>query len=501
MAWAVDSQELYIGNGSVAEGAPYVGNTKVLTEHDNLLELASSYQFASDDPSITASVPRSLQSKADETVSVADFGAVGDGSTDCVAAFETAFTQLFRNADATYRKVLMVPNGEYLFLSDLEIPSNVIIRGETQSGSILNFDTHNILLITELGDGVASFDNTNRPENIEISNLTIRRSSGQTVLTGGTNIKISNVKYQGEYNLGNEVSNVVTEPAAVFWENNLAGIKVTDILFESCKFDSNSISIKCSQTIDVNTYVTITDCDFFWSDTAIYINGVSSQGNNWDISHCNFEEIAQQAFRSSAGYNTRIDTCRFINCGNNTGTAANPVASIVYFGESNNNIVVDCSGDRQQAAGITSSELTASIPEVYNGSLVNFVDRINDNIYLSDSFRPIAVFSTENKHIYVDYVLRLAVHTRTGRLTFVVDEDNENVSLTDQYNYSSESASHPGGALMTSFEFDVSMKNNTVWGDSSLANETIVLYYKNPLDNGVRSGSAGTISFNVTYGV
>ena len=32
LAWAVDTQELYIGNGSTTEGAPYVGNTKVLTD-------------------------------------------------------------------------------------------------------------------------------------------------------------------------------------------------------------------------------------------------------------------------------------------------------------------------------------------------------------------------------------------------------------------------------------------------------------------------------------
>ena len=36
LGWAVDSQELYIGNGSVSEGSPAVGNTKVLTENDNL---------------------------------------------------------------------------------------------------------------------------------------------------------------------------------------------------------------------------------------------------------------------------------------------------------------------------------------------------------------------------------------------------------------------------------------------------------------------------------
>ena len=73
-AWAVDSQELFIGNGSVAEGAPAVGNTKVLTEHDNILELIGSYKFAEPDLSITASIFRSLQSKLDEIqVSVIDF--------------------------------------------------------------------------------------------------------------------------------------------------------------------------------------------------------------------------------------------------------------------------------------------------------------------------------------------------------------------------------------------------------------------------------------------
>ena len=34
LAWALDTQELYIGNGAVAEGSPAVGNTKVLTELD-----------------------------------------------------------------------------------------------------------------------------------------------------------------------------------------------------------------------------------------------------------------------------------------------------------------------------------------------------------------------------------------------------------------------------------------------------------------------------------
>jgi hypothetical protein len=157
-AWAVDTQELFIGNGSVLEGAPYVGNTKVLTEHDNILELASSYQFASNDTSISLSIPRDLQGKLDEYVSVTDFGAVGDGSTDCSLAFETAFAQLFRNVNTNYKKVLMVPNGEYLFTSGFAIPSGVILKGETQDGAILNIGANSIRFVTSTGLEVINFD-------------------------------------------------------------------------------------------------------------------------------------------------------------------------------------------------------------------------------------------------------------------------------------------------------------------------------------------------------
>ena len=34
MAWAIDTQELFIGNGAISEGAPSVGNTRILTEAD-----------------------------------------------------------------------------------------------------------------------------------------------------------------------------------------------------------------------------------------------------------------------------------------------------------------------------------------------------------------------------------------------------------------------------------------------------------------------------------
>ena len=43
LGWAIDTQEFYIGNGSVSEGAPAVGKTKNITEHENIIALAETY--------------------------------------------------------------------------------------------------------------------------------------------------------------------------------------------------------------------------------------------------------------------------------------------------------------------------------------------------------------------------------------------------------------------------------------------------------------------------
>ena len=86
--WAVDSQELYIGNGSVDEGAPAVGNTQVLTSQSDLFSVAYTYTYKKDDSNIQTGsvvgspVKRSLQSRLDDRVSGKAFGLTGVASQD-----------------------------------------------------------------------------------------------------------------------------------------------------------------------------------------------------------------------------------------------------------------------------------------------------------------------------------------------------------------------------------------------------------------------------------
>ncbi len=54
LGWSVDSRRLYIGNGSLAEGAPETGNTEVLTEYSNIPGVTSYTQSLTNNTSNVA---------------------------------------------------------------------------------------------------------------------------------------------------------------------------------------------------------------------------------------------------------------------------------------------------------------------------------------------------------------------------------------------------------------------------------------------------------------
>ena len=38
--WVIDQRKLYIGNGTVSEGAPAIGNTEILTQYSDILAIS-----------------------------------------------------------------------------------------------------------------------------------------------------------------------------------------------------------------------------------------------------------------------------------------------------------------------------------------------------------------------------------------------------------------------------------------------------------------------------
>jgi len=495
MAWAIDTQELFIGNGSVAEGAPYVGNTKVLTEHDNLLDLISGYRFGNDDFNIINSVTRSLQSKLDEIeVSVLDYGAADDGSTDTSAAFTRALNELYVNSENKFKKVLKIPNGRYLLLNDIEVPSNAIIRGETKESVELILGSFNVRFLTDEGKRQIDFSGGDVPRNIEISNLTISRTSGQIDMTGLRDSLIENVIFKGEYDLQDgTIPNYPAEPAAVFWQNFSLGTATTNNVFRKCNFDFNSLSVKCLQNAAFETSITFEQCNFFVNSSSIFVQGTANQRNKWIIDKCRFEEIYSKTVDFTQGLDTLIKDSQFINCANGTSSASLPIDNIVKFGQPTGNLVKDCSSNRQQAAGIVTTSTKFFPSEVLNANSASFTDRNFSAITKTDSFLTLAVLSARNRFTKINYLLRLNQHSRVGTIAISIDDERSIANFIDDYTYSDLTPSSTGGSLMTNFEFDVQLADN----DTDSVIDTLILLYRNPL----LSGATGDISFDVSYGV
>jgi hypothetical protein len=149
LGWAIDERKLFIGNGELADGAPVVGNTEVLTEFSDILNLAGAYTYEGQaagytvqtGPTVGDSVSQSLQNRLDSYAVVTDFGAKGDGITDDTAAINRALYQLYcRQTNTQVRRSLFFPAGTYIVTNTINIPSYAMLYGEGADSSIISFN-------------------------------------------------------------------------------------------------------------------------------------------------------------------------------------------------------------------------------------------------------------------------------------------------------------------------------------------------------------------------
>lgn len=296
LGWAVDAQELYIGNGTPDEGAPIIGNTRILTERDDLLEFSTSYVYKGDDggytvqtgPSENEDIERSLQKKLDDFASVRDFGALGDGVTDDTVAINRALFELFcRDLDPRVRRSLYFPAGVYRISDTILIPPFAKIVGEGAEGTIIQYKSDDSALVDaaartcgnnqEIGPNISTSDIT--PRHIEISSLTFETKEDVSIFLADRvqNLKFSNVVFKGEKSTNNFSETISEQSALTFDSGTGLNTRVGDVVVDKCGFYNCNYGVRVFGAVEKIVKVTITNSEF---DTLF--SGIELEPSNTD---------------------------------------------------------------------------------------------------------------------------------------------------------------------------------------------------------------------------
>jgi hypothetical protein len=267
----------------------------------------------------TGAVARTAQAKMRESVSVKDFGAVGDGTTNDSAAVQAAV-----NYASTFSEGALVqfPAGKYVLASTVTvIKSGVILEGDGGGNTwIINGQT-NAPSIT-FGDGVSMYSRNG------VSGLVFGQKSAVTPAAGNCGLLASKCS-----NFAMENVQVFQFPAALYDGvifDNVTQSYVVNIGFQNCTnaawvLRNNTSGIFASNgRCDSSAYgVQIRDCQ------GLYFTNFDNFGNSqhaWDIGSTGAGDMRFVFFTNCMGdtsgsHNWRItelEVGRFTNCWGST---------------------------------------------------------------------------------------------------------------------------------------------------------------------------------------
>ena len=249
--WSIDQQQLFIGNGSVAEGAPAVGNTEIITAKNfNIFALqgqvytyGSTFGIEDGDPRV---VNRSVVAKLDDIVSLNDFGGIGNG-----VAYETLTIQNAIDYASTEKKPLILPEGEFVITGTVYIPSYTELRGAGPGKTIIRNDSTATVFQTIDKEGRLFDDMQNdqsSPNNVRIN--------GITFISGLTNAQpimridgLSDSIIEQCELVGNIATATSTSTLADAIVLRSVGDQTDNITVRNCKFDSLGAAIVSDYSI------------------------------------------------------------------------------------------------------------------------------------------------------------------------------------------------------------------------------------------------------------
>lgn len=468
LGWCIDSRRLFIGNGTLQEGAPIIGNTEILTEFSDITSLSSyTYQdravfpVPQTGPTPGDPVVRTVQDKLDDIASVRDFGAVGDGVTDDTAAINRALFQLYcRNDTTQVRRMLYFPAGTYIVTDTIIIPTYAKLVGEGANCTILRLVTDDSsvpLYAFRLGDSLQQVGNNigdggaTAPRNIEISSMTFESAARTDVflVQDATQIYFDSVNFQGAVGIGElepgNISSLVAEGITAVKFGSTPSLICNQITFDKCRFTNVVYAINTDEQIQS---VTVSNSDFDTMYQGIVLGGgapVNGGATGFRAVSNRFDNIYSEGIiydnvsLNATAYNV------FYDVGN--ALTSSPQTPVVLFGN-DNNISVNDFFTRPDSDNNIFPRVKIDGGITSTGSLIQIGRYARETgrsfTCLDNQSSAQAIFSTSTgtvKAYRMNYTMIRGVAVRHGVLTVVSENgDDSAVTLryTDDYSESSD---------------------------------------------------------------
>jgi hypothetical protein len=453
--WSVDSRRLFIGNGTLEEGAPVIGNTEILTEFSDILAFQTTYTYKGEAAGYTAQtgptpndpVTQSLQSWLDQFATVKDFGAVGDGITDDTAAINRALYQIYcREVNPQIRRSLFFPAGVYRVTQTIIIPPYATLVGEGADNSIIQMiegdDSALRAYVARTGDSLqqtgVNIGNSGAvvPQYVTISDMgfaSLDPEVGVFLVEDAENCSFQRVTFQGakgEVDLDNAAS-----PTSGVSFASTPALVSQNIVFDQCKFSGTTYGAFADAEIQQVNFI---NSEFNTLYQGIVMGPNNSGQTGVKVLHSKFDNVYAQgilfveATLCATGYNY------FLDVGNHFNGVTNPATNIIEFQNDNNVSIADMFERTSQYAvtykrveiNDTQSIATVNGVETQQGT---FVRESGEKVTLVNNTAVAATVDTQSLSAYVfNYSITRSNTFRTGAIT-IVNAGSGSLSWSDDY--------------------------------------------------------------------
>lgn len=507
LGWAIDSQSLYIGNGSVAEGSPYVGNTKLLSEHDNLFEFARNYTLKGPVPLQTGPnendpVIRTLQERLDDNISVRSFGIRGNGDNVTVP-LQRAIDQLFLNTNKNNpqgRQVLTIEAGDYLIDGPIYLPPHTTIKGAGKDKTVIRQVGAFSTFITCNGDStpgnyndISTDSALNQPRRITLSGMTIQSQAPGAIieLQSCKDSSFKDMKLEGTFANGDSsYSDSTFTDHGILMTAASTAVTCEANRFEDVEITKVGYAVRSKFDIKNNHW---TNCKFrncghgfeFGEETLIGVGGQLTGPINNLITECIFDTIDRHGIWITNGENNLSRDNKFYSVGNNSGIESNATYSVINFVAEGNQSDNDWfSRTADLAYNQTFINGSKYIPEVQGKLIYN--SSFTEKVVLSTTgtFEKLFRLPADTSKAYVIdyiYVSNAVDAKRHGTLQVTIDPVLNTVNLTDDYDFLGDSAFEENlelRALLVDEDIDSLLDTLAITVLNSTANDDAEFYYR-----------------------